>query len=153
MTTWMYALIALASGAALAVQVGMNNGLRARVGHPVSAAIISFFVGLVALLGYAGLARPGWPKAEGLFSRSPWWIWMGGVVGACYVASAAAFASRLGAAGWLALIVTGQILASLVLDHFGLVGFPRRPVNLAKIAGAGLLLAGVVVVLTAGGGE
>lgn len=153
MTTWIYALIALASGAALAVQVGMNNALRVRVGHPVSAAIISFFAGLVALLGYAAVARPGWPKSDGLFARSPWWIWMGGVVGACYVASAAAFASRLGAAGWLALIVTGQIVASLVLDHFGLVGFPRRPVNLAKLIGVGLLLAGVVVVLTAGGGD
>ncbi len=150
MKVWLYALIALASGAALAVQVGMNNGLRARVGHPVSAALISFLVGLLALVGYAIVARPGWPKDGEALASAPWWVWMGGVVGACYVASAAAFASRLGAAGWLGLIVTGQIVTSLVLDHFGLVGFPRRPLNLAKLLGAGLLLAGVVVVLTAG---
>ncbi len=140
------ATIALASGAALAVQVGMNNALRARVGHPMLAALVSFAVGTTVLAVYALIARPSLPDRSALV-EGPSWMWLGGVVGAVYVACAAAFAARLGAAAWLALIVTGQILASLVMDHFGLVGFPRRPISPTRLIGALLLLIGVAMVL------
>jgi transporter family-2 protein len=63
------------------------------------------------------------------------------------VASAAAFAGRLGAAPWVALVVTGQIAASLLLDHYGLVGFARHPFNAWRGLGAILLVLGVVLVL------
>ena len=139
-------MIALASGAALAIQVGMNNTLRARVGHPILAAWISFVIGTTALTLYLLLARPAWPDRLRP-SEAPWWMFGGGLVGAVYVASSATFASRLGAAAWLGLIVSGQILASLALDHFGLVGFSKRPVTLLKISGVLLLLAGVAMVL------
>ena len=143
---WILALAGLMSGAALAAQVGMNNTLRARMGHPMTAAFTSFSVGTAALALYLLAVRPVMPDRSNLTS-GPWWMWIGGLVGAVYVASAAAFAARLGAAAWLGLIVTGQIAASMVMDHFGLVGFPRRPINAAKLVGAALLLAGVVIVL------
>ena len=63
------------------------------------------------------------------------------------MASAALFAPRLGAAGWLGLIVTGQVIASLVLDHFGMVGFAIHPVNAWRLLGGALLVAGVLIVL------
>ncbi len=141
-----FALIALLSGAGLALQVGFNSQLRVRMGHPIPAALTSFLIGTTCLLTFVAAMRPPLPETEAL-QRSPWWIWMGGVVGACYVASAAAFARHLGAAGWLGLIVTGQILTSLMLDHFGLVGFPTHPISVWRIVGAALLLAGVVIVL------
>lgn len=124
----------------------MNNGLRAKVGHPFVAAWLSFAIGTTAISLFLIAARPGLPDGSAV-SRVPWWAWGGGLVGALYVGASAAFASRLGAAAWLALIVTGQILASLVLDHFGLVGFPRRPIAPIKILGAIVLLAGVAMVL------
>jgi transporter family-2 protein len=139
-------MVALASGAALAVQVGMNNTLRGRVGHPMLAAWISFVIGTTVLTLYLLFARPGWPDRS-RFGNAPWWMFGGGLVGAVYVAASATFASRLGAAAWLGLIVSGQILASLALDHFGLVGFSRRPITLMRIAGVLLLLAGVALVL------
>lgn len=139
-------LIALSSGAALAVQVGMNNTLRAKTGHPLIAAWMSFAIGTAALTIYLAILRPTWPDRSS-FANAPWWIWGGGLVGAVYIACAAAFAGRLGAAAWLGLIVTGQIAASLTLDHFGLVGFARKPITTTKIFGAMLLLAGVVIVL------
>ena len=137
---------ALFSGGLLAVQVGLNSELRARMGHPLWAAFTSFAIGTVALAAYLVLARANVPR-PGEMVRGPWWMWAGGLVGAVYVAAAAAFASRLGAAPWLGLIVTGQILTSLALDHFGLVGFAPHPITPARILGAVLLLAGVVVVL------
>ena len=84
--TWLYAGLALLSGAALAVQVGVNNGLRQRMGHPLPAASVSFGTGTLALLAFAMLIRPGWPKGSNL-AGAPWWTWLGGVVGACYTLS------------------------------------------------------------------
>lgn len=144
--TWLYAGLALLSGAALAVQVGLNNGLRERMGHPVPAALTSFATGTLALVGFALIVRPAWPRGSSL-SGGPWWIWMGGVVGVGYVMAAVTFANRLGAAGWLGLVVTGQILASVLLDHFGLVGFAVHPVSPWRAVGVGLLLAGAAIVL------
>lgn len=138
--------IALASGAALAVQVGMNHTLRAKVGNPILAAWISFSIGLAALTLYLAFLRPTLPDRSDVIG-APWWIWGGGLVGAVYVGCSAAFAGRLGAAPWLGLIVTGQILASLALDHFGLIGFATKPITIRKVFGAALLLAGVVIVL------
>ena len=140
------ASIALISGVALAVQVGMNNGLRAKVGHPVVAAWLSFAIGTTAISLFLIATQRGLP-GRSTISTVPWWAWGGGLVGAIYVGASAAFASRLGAAAWLGLIVTGQIVASLVLDHFGLVGFPRRPISPTKLLGAVVLLAGVALVL------
>ena len=147
---WM--AIGLISGVGLALQVGMNNTLRVRMGHPILAAASSFLTGTTALAIYLAIARPTPPDRE-MLAKGPWWMWCGGLVGAAYIASAATFAVRLGMAPWFALIVTGQILASLTLDHFGLVGFPRRPLSASKLVGAFLLLAGLVLVLRPSGGE
>jgi bacterial/archaeal transporter family-2 protein len=144
--TWIYAGLALLSGAALAVQVGVNNGLKGRIGHPFSAATISFATGTIALLAFALAIRPGLPKASSL-SGAPWWIWLGGVVGACYIVVTISFSNRLGAAGWLGVVVTGQILTSVVLDHYGLIGFEAHPVTPWRVVGVGLLLAGAALVL------
>ncbi len=144
--TWLYATLALLSGAALAVQVGVNNGLKARMGHPIPASITSFGTGTLALIAYGLATRPPWPTAPGL-ARGPWWIWLGGSVGACYIVATVTFSSRLGAAGWLGVVVAGQVLTSVLLDHFGLVGFAVHPVSPWRAAGVGLLLAGAAIVL------
>jgi len=144
--TWLYAALALLSGSALAVQVGVNNGLRERLGHPIPASIASFATGTLALIAFGLMLRPAWPSASSL-GRGPWWIWLGGAVGACYLMATVTFSPRLGAAGWLAAVVTGQILTSVLLDHFGLLGFAVHPASLRRLAGVALLLAGAVVVL------
>ena len=144
--TWLYAAFGLLAGSALAVQVGVNNGLRSRMDHPVPAAITSFATGTLALVAFGLALRSPWPSASGL-AKGPWWIWLGGAVGACYIMAAVTYAPRLGASGWLAVVVTGQILTSVVLDHFGLVGFAVHPVSLRRMGGVGLLLAGAWVIL------
>ncbi len=141
-----FAAIALLAGAGLAAQVGFNSHLRTKLGHPIHAALTNFGVGLACLLALALAIAVPWPRAESA-GQAPWWAWMGGVVGACYVAASAAFARRLGAAGWLAAIVTGQMLTSIVLDHFGLLGFAIHPTSFLRLVGAVLLLFGVVLVL------
>lgn len=138
--------VALVSGVALACQVGVNSELRRRAGDPLLAAFLSFLIGGVLLGVVVALRRPAWPS-PGLAAGWPWWAWLGGVLGAGYVTAAAALAHRVGAAGWLATVVAGQILASLALDHFGWVGFAPVPLTPRRLAGAILLVVGVALVL------
>ena len=70
----------------------------------------------------------------------------GGLVGAIFVTTALIFAPRIGATYWVALIVAGQMAASVALDHFGWLGFPESPASVARIAGIGLIVGGVVLV-------
>ncbi|HEY6484199.1 MAG TPA: DMT family transporter [Steroidobacteraceae bacterium] len=145
MPLMLYAL-AFAAGLVLTIQVGVNSTLRQAVGSPAMAALASFAVGLVGLLAFLLLTRASWPDRAALWS-APGWAWAGGLLGAFYVATTIIVGPRLGAASLLALCVLGQLLASLVVDHFGWIGFPQHSISLARLAGAALLFAGVVLIV------
>jgi transporter family-2 protein len=137
---------ALLSGALLSLQLGMNGQVKVVSGHALWAAIVSFVVGLVALLALAAVLRPALPSGEKL-TALPWWAWLGGTMGAVYVTAAAFLAPRLGLATLTALVVTGWLVSSIAIDHFGLVGAKVHAVNLWRVVGAGLLLVGAGMVL------
>lgn len=144
----MYVLLcalAFAAGVVLVVQVGVNATLRGGLGSPVVAALVSFLVGSVALAALALVMR-GWP-ARGQLAAVPAWAWAGGVLGAYYVVSTIIVGPRLGAAALLALVILGQLLTSLLVDQFGWLGFPQHPLSLARLAGAALLFAGVLLIV------
>jgi len=137
-------LVVVLAGGATALQAPTNARLASAVASPVNAAFISFAVGTTVLGVVAALmqTRPDMAAARAL----PWYAWLGGVYGACFVVSAAWGVPRLGVAMTITLMVGGQLLLSLVLDHFGALGVPRQPLNLGRIAGVGLVLAGVLLV-------
>lgn len=138
-------LFALGLGVLLPVQAGINAQLRTALGEPIAAALVSFLVGTAALALGAVITRAPVPVATG-WAASPWWYWMGGLIGAVYVAGAIVLAPRLGAATLIAAVVAGQMLASLVLDHYGWVGFPVQPVTPLRAMGAALIVGGVLLV-------
>jgi|SRR5215467_11622618 len=138
-------LLAFGAGLVLVLQVGMNSTLRAVLGSPLAAALVSFLVGTVALALYMVVTRVPWP-ARAQFAAIPGWAWWGGVFGAFYVVTSVIVGPRLGAATLLSLIVLGQLLTSLLVDHFGWVGFPQHPVSLLRLTGAVLLFAGVLLI-------
>ena len=141
----LFMLLALLGGAAAATQVVVNSQLRNWVGHPVVASFVSFFVGALVLFLYILLQRLPWPEwAKTL--QAPWWVWIGGALGAFYVWTTVVAAPKLGAAVVIAVAVTGQMLISLVLDHYGLLGLPRHPLNIWRCLGVGLLLLGVALI-------
>jgi transporter family-2 protein len=84
--------------------------------------------------------------ATSRLADAPWWVWLGGLCGAFYVVGSVVAAPRLGAATLVALIFAGQAVSSLLVDHFGWVGFDEQPISLGRIAGVLLLAAGVVLV-------
>jgi transporter family-2 protein len=138
-------LVAVLSGAALAVQVGLNAQLRVVLGAPVLAALASFLIGTATLALYAIAVRAPRPVAA-VVASAPWWVWTGGILGAAYVLLAVVLVPRLGSALLFGSIVTGQMLAALALDHYGLLGAPTHPVNGGRVAGALLLIAGVFLI-------
>jgi len=139
-------LLAFIAGALLTVQVGLNSTLGRAVGHLRFAVLMNFLVGSAGLLVYFAAARGGWPTRDG-FAAVPAWAWFGGFLGAFYVAVATLVGPRIGAAALLALTVFGQLLASLLVDQFGWLGFPVQPISPTKLAGAALLLGGVGLIV------
>ena len=142
---WAYLLLALAAGAMLPFQAGINAELAHWVNSPFRAAFVSFLVGTLVLLVVAALVfkpLPSWTR----LGDAPWWVWLGGALGAIYVTGAIISAPKLGAATLVALVVAGQALASLAVDHFGWVGFEENPISVGRIGGMLLIAAGVVLV-------
>jgi transporter family-2 protein len=109
------------------------------------AAFISFAVGTVALLGLNIAMRVPLPSGEAA-ARMPWWYWCGGLLGATYIYLAVLLAPRLGAATLVAVIVAGQMVASLVLDQFGLVGYPQQSLTPTRFVGTLLVIGGAILV-------
>ena len=138
-------LLALVAGFCLPMQAGVNAQLNLITRSSVLTATISFAVGTFALAAYAVILKTSMPAGESV-SRAPWWIWTGGILGAFFVVSTIILAPRLGAAAMVAWIVAGQMLASLVLDHLGLIGYPIHPISGLRILGIGMLLVGVVLI-------
>ena len=140
-------LFALLAGALIALQFGVNAVLRGFLGtaNPLYATLISYAVGTLAS-GVCLLAvRPAWP-AWNRVAAVPWWAWTGGAIGVGYVTASVLLAPKLGATRLIVLVVAGQLLASVVFDHFGLLGYAVRPFNPWRAAGCGLMLAAVVLI-------
>src|SRR2546421_12825025 len=139
-----FLVLAIAAGGALPFQAGINARLATFVGGPIRASAISFAVGTVVLVLLALVAARG-VASTGKLGNVPWWGWLGGAVGAGYVASAVAAAPRLGALNLFAAVIFGQLLCSVVLDHFGVL-YKEQALSPGRIAGVALLAAGVALV-------
>lgn len=141
----LYFAVVFAAGALIATQAGVNSQLGRYVGHPILAATISFLVGSVALLVCSIGVRSTWTGVAAA-AAAPWWVWTGGLLGAVFVVTIAWLAPTLGAATLLSVAIAGQMTFALVLDHYGLVGFPQRSMSVGRAIGVGLLVAGVVLI-------
>jgi len=144
MSTLLLIALVLLAGVLTAVQAPTNAFLARAVGSPVNAALVSFLVGtgVLAVIAAASGARPDWPAVRVL----PWWALMGGAYGALFVAIAAYGAPRLGVGLLLTLSVAAQLIAAVVLDSIGAFGLPPKPLNLERVAGVALVIAGVLLV-------
>lgn len=138
-------VLAIFIGCLLPIQAGVNAALRTYLGDPMATALVSFGVGTFGLLLTVLCLRIPVPLAW-TWSQSAWWQWSGGLLGAIYIAAAVVLAPRLGAATLVAAVVGGQMVASLTLDHFGLVGFPEHPVSWLRLLGACLVILGVALI-------
>jgi transporter family-2 protein len=143
MTTpaWWLLLLPLIAGACLPLQAGINGQLAKQVSSTLSAALISFIVGTLALLLMVLVQREA--PSLGALKGLTWWHWSGGLLGAFFIFVAAFAGPRIGALLLMALVLAGQLGMALTLDHFGWAGFREAPVSLGKIGGLLLIVAGI----------
>ncbi|MAM74447.1 DMT family transporter [uncultured Tistrella sp.] len=137
-------LAAIVSGAVVPFQAGANAVLGRTLGHPLWGTAISLCVSFACILPVMLLARVEMQALSNL-AQAPRWIWIGGIVGVVYITGALVLAPKLGAAGFITAAIAGQMLASVIIDHWGLVGLPQKPVSLPRLAGLGLIILGLIV--------
>jgi|SRR5215204_4387794 len=143
--TYLYLLVALLAGAMMPTQAATNNKMAAFVDSPILAAFISFLVGTVALFVYLLLAGVPLENISGV-REAPTIAWAGGFLGAFFVTSTVVLVPRMGVAMAFGVIMAGQMIVTLIIDHFGLLGIEARPVNWQRIAGVLLIIGGVVLI-------
>ncbi|MBY0299105.1 MAG: DMT family transporter [Methylobacterium sp.] len=143
---WFLYALTLLAGIANAVQPGPNATLAKTLGQPFAAGLVVVTVSGTTLLTLGLLSgRLHLPSLEEA-ARAPWWAWCGGILGALLVLSQLFVARQIGAAPFLGLLVTAGVITSIVLDHFGWVGFKEHPAGLGRIAGGVLMVLGVSLV-------
>jgi bacterial/archaeal transporter family-2 protein len=143
--SYIFLILALLAGMMMPTQGAINTKLATYVESPVSAAFISFAVGTIALFVY--LIATGVPLSSLANAKdAPPIAWLGGILGAFFVSAVAASVPRLGVAMTFSLAIAGQMLITLILDHFGFLGVPVKEISLVRILGVTLITIGVVLI-------
>jgi bacterial/archaeal transporter family-2 protein len=137
-------VLVLVAGAMLPVQAGLNNQMGKALASPAWAVLVSFFVGTIAMLIYVTITKQSLQLQQ--FKEVPITTWLAGVLGAVYVTSVVLAFPKLGAALTFGLIVGGQLTISLLLDHFNILVQVKHSINIYRIIGMILIVAGVVII-------
>lgn len=143
-----YLMTALAFfvGVGLPLQAAINNSLKTDIGDStLLAAFVSFGVGTLTLFLLSVATREPFLTLSSL-PHLTWWKLVGGTFGAFFVFSSIYLAPRIGFAAMASLIITGQIVASLLMDRVGFLGVPVRDISMVKLSGVVLLIAGMILV-------
>ena len=141
---FVYLIIALAAGVALATKSAINTQLaKAMSGEAVIATFISFAVGTIVLFFIAWVKTDLWGNLSTVPSQ-PWWKLIGGILGAVVVFTTVLLAPKLGITAMLFFIIVGQLITAATIDHFGLIGMPIREVNITKFIGLIIVAFGLV---------
>ena len=143
---WLAAGAALLMGVVLTTQVATNKQLGEHLHNPYLPAVANMLIGIVATLAVTLALSKEWPTGQ-MLRTAPWYLWLaGGVFGAVYLTGAILLAPRLGAAALIGLVVTGQLVFSVLLDNQGWFGFEPHAANWPRLVGCALLVAGAALV-------
>jgi transporter family-2 protein len=140
--TWI--IVALLSGAFLPIQAGLNTRLGKSLENPVYASLISFIVGALSVGAYILISRQqvSWAGLK----AAPWYVYVGGVLGAFYVTAIVLAFPRIGPALTFGLVIAGQMAISVLLDHFNILVAQQHPINLWRGLGVALIITGVMLI-------
>jgi transporter family-2 protein len=141
----LFCAIALLAGTLITVQTGSNARLKESFGEALPAVVVSSSLGIILLIAMTLVARIPWPSLASL-GGTPWWGWLGGALGAIYAVTTVLLARELGAATLTALVVTGQLVCAVVLDHFGWAGFVEHTAGPGRILGCLLMMVGFFLI-------
>jgi transporter family-2 protein len=137
--------LGIAAGVSFVMQQAVNADLRTTIGSASWAGVVSYLGGTLCMLVLALALHDSLPPFAAM-ARSNWWAWSGGFFGAIYIGVSILLVPRLGAATFVALLIAGQMIASLVFDKFGWFGLAERPADPLRILGTLLLVGGVCLI-------
>ncbi len=135
---------AILAGSFVPFQAGANATLGRMLGHPLWATLVSLAVSIAIIIPVMMAFKISAPTFSGTL-KGPWWIWQGGAAGVIYITAALLLAPKLGVTNFIIAVIAGQMMASLLIDHFGLVGLPVKPVTLWRISGVAMILLGLTI--------
>ena len=142
---WLLGLVSFAGGVLNTVQSGSNATLSKVLQQPILAALIVTIANAIFYLAVSPFVGLSIPKSAA-FAAVPWWAWLGGLFGGVYVLVSIFLAEKLGASIFIGITVTAAIVTSVVMDHFGLVGFKQHTASWPRIAGAAIMIGGLMLV-------
>ena len=141
---WIFLAMAFVAGTLLSTQAAVNSQLgKSLNGQPLMAAFVSFLVGTVLLFAIT-LAKGQFGSISAM-PQQIWWKWTGGIMGAFLVCSSIIVAPKVGVANMLLFIIIGQLLAGLLIDNYGFLGMPIKPIDLSTVLGLGIVMVGMMV--------
>lgn len=141
-----YLGLALVTGALIPIQAATNAAFSKTIGTASVTGLMVFVVGLIGMLVYVLIARPAVPTGQQL-AAAPVYGYLGGIIVATYVVMITILTPRIGVGPAIGLIVTGQILCAVLIDHFGWFNVQPQAINSTRIAGVLLMVAGVYLVM------
>ncbi|MBX9819885.1 DMT family transporter [Afipia birgiae] len=137
--------LAFAAGISIVIQQALNANLRTALDSAAWSGFVSYVVGVLCMALLAIALRDPAPSAA-VAGRIPWWAWSGGLFGAIFIGLAIYLVPLLGAATFISVLIAGQMITSITFDHFGWLGLAQRSIDLPRLLGAALLIAGVVLI-------
>lgn len=142
----LYALLTLIAGGILPFQAILNSRLGRQTGGALIGVLLSFIVGAICLLIVNAFANGTALLALKPAKATPWYIWLGGLLGAVFLSYITWVNQRQGVGLTFVLVVCGQIITALLLDHYGWLGTTQRVITPVQVAGVALILIGVFLV-------
>ena len=142
---WPLLLMAVFLGMGLGIQAPINAWIGKRLGSPYWGASFSISISLVVIFLFVMVIVPKVPSFETVLN-APWWVWLGGIFGAMFVAGAIVLGPRLGMALFFTCVVFGQVSISLLIDRFGWFEIPMRELNFTRILGTLLVIGGILLI-------
>lgn len=128
-------------GALLPLQGGLNAKLAKSIDSPIYASMICFIVGAIAMALYLPFTKETFSMPNNLT-----YVLGGGLIGAVFITVSMLALPQLGMALTFGLVVAGQVIISVLLDHFNIMVAEVHPINLWRALGMLLIIAGVAVV-------
>ncbi|MBI6550799.1 DMT family transporter [Xenorhabdus lircayensis] len=139
-----FACSAILAGAVVPLQASANAALGRGLGHPLWGTLVSLLVSLLAVIPILLTMRVPTPQIAQAVNL-PIWSWFGGIAGVIYITAALILVPKLGSTNFIICVIAGQIIISILIDHFGLMGLPIKEINLGKILGVILIFSGILI--------
>ena len=142
-------LLLVVAGVLNSIQAGSNSAMQKSLQHPIVSSLVSFGTGAAVLLLtlpiYEAVTREPMPGTQ-QWSAVPWWGWIGGALGAVYILAMVLTAEKVGSGIFVGLTVTASIIASIAIDHFGVLGFQRHTAGPGRLIGGAFMIAGMLLI-------